>query len=268
VNGVANRLWRVDAAVRNRRFATRLRQDALAPVVVLSPHLDDAVLSAWSVLMTDADVRVVNVFTGAPPAGSVAQWDRLAGATDSAEFMCGRVEEDRKALTMAGREPVNLHLLDSQYRDSRRPPSFRELDDALVAALPAASHIYAPAVLGGRHSDHELVRNWAVALQGHDVTLYAELPYAAEYGWPSWVTGEDVDPRLDPDVFWQMTPNRVLPAGERDGAHVERLRPADAASKLEAMRAYVTQWPMLDRGPVGLLSNPRIHGFEVFWRVR
>lgn len=265
---VITRLWRVDAGVRNRGFATRLRRDRSAPVVVLSPHLDDAVLSAWSVLTSAADVRVVNVFTGGPAPGSVAEWDRLAGAVDSAELMRARVAEDCQALMMAGRAPINLRLLDHQYRGRRRPPSFRELDDALIAAVPAASRVYAPAVLGARHPDHELVRNWALALTGHDVTLYADVPYAAEYGWPSWVTGDDGHPRLDPEIFWQVTPNRAHPAGQRDGAIVQRLRPDDAARKLAAMRAYATQWPVLDRGPVGLLSNPRIHPFEVFWRVR
>ena len=37
--------------------------------VVLSPHLDDAVLSCWHVLGREGDVRVVNVFTGSPEDG-------------------------------------------------------------------------------------------------------------------------------------------------------------------------------------------------------
>ena len=34
--------------------------------VVLSPHLDDAVLSAWHVLRSGGDVCVVTVFAGLP----------------------------------------------------------------------------------------------------------------------------------------------------------------------------------------------------------
>jgi hypothetical protein len=31
------------------------------------------------------------------------------------------------------------------------------------------------------------------------------------------------------------------------------------------MRTYKTEFAVLDRGPIGQLSNPAIHAFEVFW---
>ena len=45
-----------------------------------------------------------------------------------------------------------------------------------------------------------------------------------------------------------------------------RLDAEQAAAKLAAMRAY-REFAVLDRGPVGQLSNPAIHGYEVFWPV-
>jgi hypothetical protein len=48
---------------------------------------------------------------------------------------------------------------------------------------------------------------------------------------------------------------------------VVRLAPEAAERKLEAMRAYRTQFAALDGGSIGLLRNPLIHGFEVFWEV-
>ena len=264
--GLATRLWRADARLRNRRFGTALRADADAPVVVLSPHCDDAVLSCWSVLTAPGDVVVVNVFTQVPPAGTLARWDRLAGATDSAAFMRERIEEDRRALALATREPVNLDLVDNQHRGGARPPSHAEIDRALTAQVARASVVYAPAVLGVVHPDHLLVREYALALTGVEVRLYADLPYAIEYGWPSWVTGDTPDPRLAPEVFWELTPNRHV--GAPEGADVVRLDADAAARKLTAMQTYATQWPMLDRGPIGLLANPRVHAFEVFWPAR
>ena len=45
-----------------------------APVVILSPHLDDAVLSCWHVLSGPADVRVINLFAGLPALGAAPGW--------------------------------------------------------------------------------------------------------------------------------------------------------------------------------------------------
>ena len=47
-----------------------------------------------------------------------------------------------------------------------------------------------------------------------------------------------------------------------------RLTDEQAERKLAAMRAYRTQFRALDAGAIGVLSNPLIHRFEVFWKVR
>jgi hypothetical protein len=90
-------------------------------IVVLSPHLDDAVLSCWHVLTAPGEVRVMTVFAGVPTEMTApAWWDRYTGATDSAERVRERIEEDRRALALAGRMAVNLSFLDEQYRDDEQ----------------------------------------------------------------------------------------------------------------------------------------------------
>ena len=126
--------------------------------------------------------------------------------------------------------------------------------------MPAASRVYAPAVLGTPHPDHVRVRAYALACAaaGIPVELYADLPYAVVYGWPHWVTG---DPRRP-----APRRRRVLGRARRRATRAScALDEAQAAAKLDAMRAYATQFPSLDRGPIGLLSNPKVHRFEVFW---
>ena len=261
--------WDVALSLRDRRFTPALRRDPSAPALLLSPHLDDAVIDCWSVLTADRDVAVVTVFAGVPDRpGVLVHWDHLVGATSSAALMRERRAEDRAALARAGREPVHLDLLPDPYRSARERPPLAALDAAVTAAVPAASAVLAPAVLGTVHPDHWRVRAYALALAaaGHDVELYADQPYAVQYGWPAWVTGAAPDPHLDVDAFWAATPD-VHPAVGRERARIAVLGDAERAAKLGAMRAYATQFPMLDRGPVGQLSTPAVHGYEVRWPV-
>jgi hypothetical protein len=256
------RAWAKARPLRNRRFESRLRHDPGAPSLVLSPHLDDAVIDCWSLLAGPADLRVVNVFAGVPRSGRVAYFDRLAGATDSAVHVEERILDDRDALGRAGRRALNLDFLAEAYRAGRPEPSFRELDAALVAGTSRAARVYAPAALGESHPDHALLRDYALALAacGVPACLYADMPYCAVYGWPAWVTGADPDPHLDIEAYWN---DSGLTAA---GADVVRLDREQGAAKLAAMRAY-REFAVLDRGPVGQLSNPAIHGYEVFWTV-
>lgn len=255
--------------VRNRGFRTRLRHDRAGPALVLSPHLDDAVLDCWSILAAPGQVHVVNVLAGEPRAGTVGYYEQLAGASDSAAHLRRRVAEDRDALRRAGRTPINLGFLSLAHRRGRPEPSFRQLDAALAARVPRPSCVYAPAALGAVHPDHALVRAYALALarQGVPARLYADLPYCAVYGWPSWVTGEPADPRLDVDAYWQGSLDGAAELCTRARAEVVCLPPVQAAAKLAAMRVYRAEFSVLDRGPVRQLSNPAIHGFEVFWPV-
>ncbi len=155
--------------------------------VILSPHFDDAVLSCWHVLAGSGEVLVVNVFAGEPAPGTLGWWDRSAGASDSVAVVRTRIEEDRRALALAGRAAVNLPFLDGQYRQEGEAPE--EILRALRGVLPAGARLYAPAGLGDCHPDHLAVRAAALALHGEgaEVRLYADLPHATLGGWPRWV---------------------------------------------------------------------------------
>src|SRR4051794_35229184 len=89
--------------------------------VVVSPHLDDAVLSCWHVLQ-DGEATVVTVFAGVPEPGTRGWWDRLTGSDDSAARMRERLREDDAALGLGGATPLRLDLLDEQYRSNGAAP--------------------------------------------------------------------------------------------------------------------------------------------------
>jgi LmbE family N-acetylglucosaminyl deacetylase len=228
-----------------------------AAVVVLSPHPDDAVLSAWCVLTRDAGVRVVNVCAAVPPPGPPPPWDVLTRARDGAERMRERLAEDATALARAAREAVNLEFLDAHYRHGPLDPG--ALATAIRQEVGAADELWAPAGIGG-HPDHVAVRDSALTVAGDGgppVHLYAELPYAARRGWPRWVTGRAERRGLDLDGWLrsQLPPGTAVP-GE---AHV--LSRAQARSKLRALREYRTQWDGL--AAEGTLEDRRVLRYEV-----
>jgi LmbE family N-acetylglucosaminyl deacetylase len=232
-------------------------------VVVLSPHLDDAVLSAWSVLARKRAVHVVNVCTGLPPNGLLAPWDRMTGASSSRARMLERLAEDRVALERAGCRDTALDFPEAQYRQGALDSG--ALRAALEGVLDGAAEAWAPAGIGG-HEDHVQIRNAALALWRHGgpaPKLYAELPYAVRYGWPGWVTAQEDDPYLVIDEWWQS----FLPDDVALVPETHALSEADARAKLHALAAYRSQFPGLNGGPIEMLGRPQIIGHEVSWAV-
>jgi LmbE family N-acetylglucosaminyl deacetylase len=250
--------------LRDRRFVSPLGVDADAPVLVLSPHLDDAVIDCFSVLTGGDLVNVVNVFAGIPAGDFIPSWDRICGARDIAAHVRERIDEDRQALSTLGLAPVNLPFLGEHYRGGAGRPALSEIAAAVADRVRAASRVVGPAMLGDPIQDHLVVRSLALALdaQGMPVTLYADVPYAIPFGWPHWVTGTQRNPRVDVDVFWNRFLGQI-PQFQRARVRVVALEPEQATRKLETMRMYRTQFEGLDA--LGVLSNPRVHSYEVFW---
>jgi LmbE family N-acetylglucosaminyl deacetylase len=241
------------------------RPDGLG--VVLAPHLDDAVLSAWTALRHPGDVLVVNVCAGIPPAGTVGRFDPLLGVTDSAALVAQRLEEDAAALAIAGRRRVNFTFLDEQYRDA--PLDAAVVGVTLAPALADASWLCAPAGIG-RHADHVAVRDAALALAADldvPISLYADLPYATWAGWPHWVTGAAPRPFLVPEVRWEADLTSCpVPAEARRPCPVA-LDDAEVAAKSRAVACYQSQFETLNGGPLGRITNPEVIGFELHWSV-
>ena len=215
------------------RRATARRQ---MTIVVVSTHLDDAVLSCWSIVAGDADVAVVTVFTGAPDDPNlVTDWDRDTGLTSN-ERMAARIEENRAALAIAGRVPTDLGFLESQY-------GARSFDTGVMAeCLRDAELVYLPAgigVPGGRvHGDHVFVRDACLEIRP-DARLYADQPYCL------------------------FRPGLELPEGLRDrysDADDILLTPPQRERKAEAIAAYHGEVPKLDdayRDPSHGSGHPR-----------
>src|SRR5271168_3581981 len=107
----------------------------MAITTILSPHIDDAVLSAWGVLAGPGEVGVINVFDGVPAGErAIGWWDRLTCAADPHTRADERHAEDREALALAGRRATSLGFVDAQYRSGE--PELEALAERIAQAVP------------------------------------------------------------------------------------------------------------------------------------
>jgi LmbE family N-acetylglucosaminyl deacetylase len=228
-----------------------------AQLVVVSPHLDDAVLSAAVQLMRPG-AHLVTVCTGAPPEGTPpADWDQLTGATDPGSRVRERlVEDDRALATLGVQSTARLDFPDAQHIPD---VAERPTQDALVAALrphlTGAAEVWAPAGIGG-HLDHLATRDAAIAATdpGTAVHHYADIPYSLGPGWP------------EPDVEAWLVEELDAPGGLTKTVH--RLNPDARRRKVAALACYVTQIPALDEDGALTTGDPAVVGFEVSWTRR
>lgn len=155
---------------------------------VISPHLDDAVLSLGQTIAAYVEhvepVRVVTIMAGVPHVGMLSDYDKSTGFANSNEAMIARRHEDKAALAVLGAEEWHWHFFDRQYE--------QEIDETLMRKMISklfteewpdrATTIFAPLGLG--HPDHDLVaravRSARPERRGNElfgIYLYEELPY-------------------------------------------------------------------------------------------
>lgn len=166
-------------------------------ILLISPHLDDAVLSCGAriaaLTATGVTVAIVTVFTSA---GENATQERL-------RLYKARKQDDIKAAALLGAETIHLGYTDAPFRNSRYhnfntllfhhrlPEEERLLVQDIAARLAKLvrdqqpDSVYFPLGTGG-HIDHHIVYESSLLLPGTAVTgYYEELPYALLEGWSS-----------------------------------------------------------------------------------
>ncbi len=218
-----------------------------APVelLVVSPHLDDAVLSVGGRLAERPGAVVVTVFAGRPPGGRLAPWDAACGFRPGDDVIGRRREEDRRALTLLGARSRWLGFTDRQYG---RAPAAAAVAAALadVVRRDRARRVLFP--LGLFHSDHRLVGNAALAVVAANPRL----------GWEAY---EDVPYRTLPGLV-----EEAVARLRRHGLRLERTVGAPVPDvKRRAVACYRSQLRGL--ATAGRLGHADAFRAEVCWRV-
>ncbi len=150
-------------------------------IVVLSPHLDDAIMSMAGTIyrlgVLGIATRIVTLFGGDPAfTGPPSAWDSKRGLATAGEAFHARREEDRAAVAVLGTDAVCLPYSDSAYVAARDP-------DAIWGSLQPHLADAEAVVMPGwplAHPDHEFTTKLALdRLDGNvPVLFYAEQPYS------------------------------------------------------------------------------------------
>jgi LmbE family N-acetylglucosaminyl deacetylase len=234
----------------------------LTKILVVSPHLDDGVLSVGGFIEKaaagGAEVVVATAFTADAPIGAALSplAHELHGLWDiGPNPFAQRRSEDIDAVAALGARALHGQLLDALYRNDQsgnalypsRQSVFSEpnpqdmIGDALFDLYDRWIDAFSPDLvlcpLGvGRHVDHQLtgnaVRRLALA-RALDVALYEDMPYA---------TG----------LFPVAAPDSVDAALKRTGWNVagSQVIAVDLPGKVRAVEAYASQ--IADIFPNGL----------------
>lgn len=236
--------------------------EAMCRRLVISPHADDAVLSAWQAL-ADGAATVVTVFTGIPVGEHrLSDWDRGCGATDAAEQMRLRRAEDAAALGTCGARWVHLDFIDDQYRDG--PAPHRAIVTALDAIVGDYDEVWFPAGIGG-HRDHEAVARAAMDVRGtHRRVMYADLPYAGRAFADATVPVEGGG-RMADSAF--ATLPLVPPRARRRPPSVRALDAGEQKAKRAALDCYESQLPALEPTFPGWWDDSGQFEWEWSWEL-
>lgn len=208
-------------------------------MLVISPHLDDAVFSCGEWIAAHPGCTVLTVFAGAPAeARHSTAWDRRCGFDNAADAVAARRHEDRVALSLLGAKPLWLSFADSQYEEPAD-------DTAIAAALAEVlrAHPDEPVLLplGLFHADHLQVHRAAALarreIPGDEAYVYEDALYRRQRGL--------LQKRL-----------AELQAGGVTLTPARRAIPPAPALKQRAVQAYASQLRALAAGAVEDTSLP------------
>ena len=192
--------------------------DRRIPCYFISPHLDDAILSAGGLLSYLSDktsVNVVTLFTegsSLPYTHFAKQWLRRCGYSNDEEFFADRRNEDRNACDSLGIKSTHLGFIDGAWRKRNlkgplkkignfipevghlyplvtKTGSLAKEDQELLTTIKHRltdivgnnqSLVFCPLALSRRHIDHQLTRDVCKDVF-QDVIFWADFPSSRTY---------------------------------------------------------------------------------------
>lgn len=225
-------------------------------LVVVSPHLDDAIMSVGAAVAEAAqgggtNVLVLTIFAGDVDSNAPAsRWDQLAGFATEGEAVLARREEDASACAIVEAEARWLPFADWPYSNGRDEERILEavsgvlepLDTVLVPGFPLA------------HPDHRFVCEQILraGIPCRALGLYAEQPYRhrLRLSQPEPLLASDLAAMVGREPLWEGV--AVTPGSRR--------------KKLLAIEEYRSQLGPLELEPEGMLEHEvSLGGESIAW---
>lgn len=204
-------------------------------VLVISSHLDDAVLSAGQFMAgRNGDVDCLTVFSGIPMAKDLlTDYDKACGFDSSKDAMVVRQQEDTEACALLNAEPIYTDRLDSQYQTGG---DYEGLGKWLKKFIKADDYEMVIGPLGLRHPDHVELSDILLSLKLKRLYLYEDLPHRV----------------TNPELVWKRL--KEIP-----NAKLKFIGDGDIATKVRALWCYKSQMNRGDLTPYNLYVPERFH---------
>jgi LmbE family N-acetylglucosaminyl deacetylase len=139
----------------------------LSRLVIVSPHLDDAVLSCGLLMIAHPGATVVTVFAGNPPAypTTMRYWDVQGGFGPDDDVMAVRRAEDRAALARLDAVPHHLDFIEHTYNAGNQPVASDVIAGPLAAAIREQGPTAVVAPFGLANPDHDVTHAAAMLVR-------------------------------------------------------------------------------------------------------
>lgn len=127
-------------------------------IVIVSPHLDDAVLGCGQLMAAHPGVTVVTVFAGNPPRypDPMRVWDVQSGFAPGDDVMEVRRKEDHAALAFLDATPVHLDYIEYTYNEGDQPVPFMTVVEGLLTAVTELQPTLLLVPFGLANPDHDV----------------------------------------------------------------------------------------------------------------
>lgn len=235
----------------------RVDPDELRKIVVVSPHMDDAVLGAGHLLATHPGCTVVTVFAGAPSEYPTepTPWDASGGFAPGDDVVAARRREDRQALGLLRANPEWLDFVDHQYLAKDERPSAAEIADALEQSIAAIAPTAVFLPMGLANPDH---------VSSHEAGLQVRSRLIEDAPTMAWFCYEDSGYKHIPGLLaWRVS--KLFHSGLWPTPAVVPVD-LDAGLKRSAILLYESQLPPL-RAEHDLDQRLAANVPEQFWRL-
>jgi len=197
-------------------------------IVVVSPHLDDAVLGCSYLLAEHPGAHVVTVFAGRPieypmPMGD---WDALCGFVEGDEVHVARRAEDAAAMRVLDATPIWLDFVEHSYLDRPDWIGGARIVDELEATVRALEPTAVVAPFGLGNPDHDATHDACMLLR-------TRMPE------PAWFCYEDMGYKHIPGLLaWRIS--RLFRGGHWPTPAAVPVA-VDHDRKMQAVQCYPSQ---------------------------